>query len=535
MKLDRRARGDEAPTPAPAFPSPLRARDAALRIRSLSPVASRWAVFAPLGIAVLLAVTFTVSYVAIAIARIGYPFELEWMEGGTVDHVRRVLEGKPLYTGPSLEFVPYIYQPLYFYVSALFSRVTGEGFAPLRLVSLLSSLGSFTLIYLFINRETRNRVAALLGMGLFAATFELGGAWFDLARVDSLFLFLLLAGAYLLRHGGSPITCVAAGLLLSLSYFTKQSALLVALPLVAWSLAFQGKRGAPLAATVAVFVGGGTVLLNAIHGGWYNYYVYVLPQQHDIVKGLLLGFWADDLLRPLPIAIALALFYVVAQVASPDRKGLAFYALLAGGLIGGAWLSRLHSGGWLNVLVPAYAGIALLFGLGTGAFWHLLRSKAPSVVGPGLALIGIAATVQFAGLIYDPANYVPNAADREAGQQLMALVGSVDGDVFMPDHGYLSSRVGKKTYAHSMAISDILRGDDSAIKSRLIMEIRRAIQQRQFGAIILDGPLQDYSYFAGDIEQGYQLQGQVFPDDSVFWPVTGLRTRPQQVYTPRQP
>ena len=43
--------------------------------------------------------------------RLPHLFEIEWMEGSMVDHVRRVIDGQPLYVAPSLDFVPFIYPP----------------------------------------------------------------------------------------------------------------------------------------------------------------------------------------------------------------------------------------------------------------------------------------------------------------------------------------------------------------------------------------------------------------------------------------
>jgi len=44
------------------------------------------------------------------------------MEGGMVDRVHRIMTGRPLYIGPSLRFVPFIYPPLCFYLGALVSN-----------------------------------------------------------------------------------------------------------------------------------------------------------------------------------------------------------------------------------------------------------------------------------------------------------------------------------------------------------------------------------------------------------------------------
>jgi hypothetical protein len=121
------------------------------------------------------------SYLAVALLRIGYPFELEWMEGAVANHVLRVLNGQPLYASPSIDFVPFIYAPFYFYVSAGFATVLGFSLFPLRLVSFLSSLACFAIIYAFVRRETGSRFFGLLSAALFAATFRAAGAWLDVA------------------------------------------------------------------------------------------------------------------------------------------------------------------------------------------------------------------------------------------------------------------------------------------------------------------------------------------------------------------
>jgi len=139
---------------------------------------------------------YILVYFVIASTRLPYPFELEWMEGASVVHVQRIMDGQSLYVRPSLDFVPFIYTPLYYHLSSLFAHVTGNGFLPLRLLSFLSSLGCFAFIFMIVHRRTSSLYASFIASGLFAATFRISGAWFDIARVDSLFLFLLLVGIY---------------------------------------------------------------------------------------------------------------------------------------------------------------------------------------------------------------------------------------------------------------------------------------------------------------------------------------------------
>lgn len=73
---------------------------------------------------------FVGAVIGVALSRMTYPLPLEWMEGGMVLHVRRVLTEKSLYIAPNTTFTPFLYPPLYYYVSAAVSSVLGLGFLP---------------------------------------------------------------------------------------------------------------------------------------------------------------------------------------------------------------------------------------------------------------------------------------------------------------------------------------------------------------------------------------------------------------------
>ncbi len=184
---------------------------------------------------------FIAMFGYITISRIAYPYELEWMESGSLVQAARVLAGEPLYTEPSIQYVPFIYTSLYLYLSALFIKLFGFGFFALRAVSLLATTGSVYLIYQMVKSKTGNILPAVLSAGLFAAAFPYSGGWFDIARVDSLFLFLLLLAGWLIYQNRDG-TLFLAGVSLALAYFTKQTALVVILILTVFSLATNLKR-----------------------------------------------------------------------------------------------------------------------------------------------------------------------------------------------------------------------------------------------------------------------------------------------------
>ncbi|PYQ09199.1 MAG: hypothetical protein DMH00_13440, partial [Acidobacteria bacterium] len=241
------------------------------------------------------ALAFVLMYLVVALSRLFYPFDLEFMEGGLLHQVRRVVSGEGLYVPPSLGYTAFPYPPLYFYAAAAVATLTRLGFAPLRIISFAASLGSLVLIYRFVRRETESAFCGILSASLFAATFRIGGASFDLARVDSLFLFLLLAGVYVLRKSSSRPSACAAGLLMGLSFLTKQTALVVGLSLGLQSL-LPGKRRGRVLFTLVFFgvIGASTFLMNALSSGWYSFYCFQQFRHHDLVRDQILGFWTAD-------------------------------------------------------------------------------------------------------------------------------------------------------------------------------------------------------------------------------------------------
>ncbi|MRG94134.1 glycosyltransferase family 39 protein [Polyangium spumosum] len=474
---------------------------------------------------------YLVIYLVLAIVHLRYPFELEWMEGGAVDHVRHILSGKRLYDRPTIEFVPFIYTPLYFYVSAAASKLFGLGFFSLRLVSFLSSLGCLGLIALFVHRETKSRLAAVLAAGLFAGTYRESVAFMDIARVDSLALLLFLGGLYVLRfREGLGFRLLAVAFFL-LSFLTKQSMLVAAAPLAVYAFFADGwRRG--LAFGVALFgaIGLSTLALDRLHGGWFRYYVFFLPSQHPRVPAMWVDYWIEDLFAPLVISFVAALYWLAAS-GEGAKKARLFWFFAAAGALGTSWGGRLHAGGWPNVLMPAFSVLAILFGLGVAAALES-AGNAPEAHRARLraAAFGVAA-LQLACVVYDPRRFVPSRGDEKAGHAFVKTLAALPGDVWVPAHGHLPALAGKRPFAHEMAMQDILGIGGGPAGIALRNEIREALEARRFGAV-----LPDTDFYKKEINMFYARNERDKPlfSGRDFFPVTGLPTRPRGVWRPRR-
>src|SRR5438105_4687446 len=103
---------------------------------------------------VSIAVLFIAAFIGSGVLRVVFPFPFDGLEPGALQEVARVRAGQPLYVAPTLDYVPQIYGPVYFYLSAALASILGSDLVGLRLVSLLASLGSIALVILLVRGET---------------------------------------------------------------------------------------------------------------------------------------------------------------------------------------------------------------------------------------------------------------------------------------------------------------------------------------------------------------------------------------------
>jgi Dolichyl-phosphate-mannose-protein mannosyltransferase len=459
------------------------------------------------------------AYLYIALSRLTYPFALEWLEGNSLVEVHRILTGQPLYPAPAAGYVPDGYPPLYFAVSAGAARVLGVSYLPLRLVSLLSSLSCLALLARLVQRETGSITAGTGAAGVFAATYLATDTWFDVGRVDSLFLALSMGGLYAARWMRGPRGAIAAGVLLAAAALTKQTGLAEGFAVIAVLMAGPRRRLACVAGLTAVMVVGiSTLVLALTSGGWYLYYVFEQMAEHSL-SGSGFGWFWTALLSTMGIAAGAAL--IGARRVPP--------VLLAGcaALAVEGYAALVHHGGGLNDVLPAYLAVAVLAGLalGSGSAWWITSAA------------GVLVLAQSALLLtgFHPSRAIPSSADRAVGQRLIAGMQAVGGIIAVPADPGLSVLAGMVPTAHEDAVHDVLRATDQTAIASFRRSAANAIATRRFSAIITDGP---------GLPPGYPLSLSRYyrqcPQPllagipaALFRPVAGVGIRPASVWLPR--
>jgi len=483
---------------------------------------------------------YLIAYIVLAVIRLSYPFELEWIEGAAVDHCRWLLAGNELYSLPTTDFVALNYPPFYYYVAALAMKLFGIGFFAPRLVSFISSLACFFLIYAIVKYETKKFIPAFLSASMYAAAYKFTGAWYDLARADSLQMLLILFSVYSVRRLKDIKGLIIAALALVLAFYTKQSTIIIVIALGGYLLFYHRKAFITYSLFWLSITAGIMLFLILKSDGWYYYYTFLIPGQHEVAKSFIISFWFDSFLKWLsPALIIIAAHSIFRSIISPDYSKVedpdpigdefAFYTMLSGGLVLMAFVVMIHPVAYLNNLMPLVAGISILSGI---AFWRLIIAAGNSH--QWAVIIWIVMLLQFGQLFYFPHYQIPSQNDRKAGERLISLIKGIDGPVFVCDHGFYSVMANKASFAHRMAVKDVLDAKSVEFKGIRPSDILKNdiiddIRSKRFAAIIMDFAHGE-PYDDELVSQYYDFKGDIFGSPKQFFPVTGMQTRPQLIY-----
>jgi hypothetical protein len=499
------------------------------------PVSSAWTRWrVPFEVLVgVLALTPITLFLIASLSRLRYPFPLEQLEGPMLLAAERLANGLPVYVRPNFHFIPYMYAPAYYYVSGWAVRLLGSSFLPLRLVSLLSTCGSFAIIYIFVLFDTvgarrRRHLAALAGAGLYAAAYPWTREWFDLGRLDSFYIFLLLLALFCTRfsgkRGGRGLHPVFAALVWTLAFLAKQTIFPVALVMLCWDWE-RPRRVLIGAGSFLLMVGVSTALLNHATHGWFWFYAFTVPGANsDLLLRPAVFYIPSQLIAPFGVALLIAAA-AWARTRSAERNSQGhnsvkrFYLLAASSTVILCWFLQAHAGATSNTPMPAYAVLAIVFGISFGrldARMALDRCREASRI----LLLGAVCIPLVSGL-YNPRDIVPHRDLVDSQNDLVSWLRIFPGDVFLPANPYEAVLAGKRWHPDLAALHDALRPENPQIPKTLLDEIRAEIDGEKFDAIVFDGtPAQavaSEAWLPRDIQSHYPLVG-IVPGSNVWNP-----------------
>ena len=501
------------------------------------------------GLALLSGVFFMLLFCYVAVARMHYPFELEKMESGMATSVWRVANHQPLYLKPTMTWAPYLYAPVFFYVCAALTKLVGAGYVATRLVSTLSTVGVFAVIAGFVWLEARRWVPAIAAAGLYASLFSTLGAWFDIGRVDSLALLLLLLALLATRY----LHPAVAALVWLAVFQTKQGYL----PLAPVLFLFEWARPRRMIAGILTYIvaaAASVAWMQHVSGGWYNFYVFGTTTQLPIVWREVTLYLPNDVFAVVGIAVliilAAALFRLGdtrTDVAMPGRSWQAclsivrdrrasFYLVSSALMVLLIWFVRAHRGASENALLPMYAWIAVLFGLAIAALERRLESGA-AFGGDGAfrtrasVLLWAAVVVQIGMHLYNPGRWIPSHDTLVARQRLLEEMRRAPGDVWALSHSWDNVLIGRPIHPERDAFDAVLVRKVSDRTREAHQELQKDWNAGHFAAVFLDDPAESYppqfGFTGAPFDAHYGLRMRAAGEDS-----SDAQNQPREVRLP---
>ena len=246
-----------------------------------------------------------ILFVFIIWNRLALPFVFEWGESAGLNQIFRILSGGNLYDQPTLGFSPLVYTPLYYFLAAGVSKVIGNPLISARLISAISSIASVALIIWIIQSETKNSLIAWISGMVYLACFALTDGFYDLARVDSLYVLMVLIAFSVIREAKFKTGFFLFGILVVVGFFIKQSFIIVFLPLQIYLLYRDWKFSWIAIAVEAIGISVPLFLINRSSEGWFFYYIFELPKEHGYSIISAVNFWIGDTIRPLRHSVCL--------------------------------------------------------------------------------------------------------------------------------------------------------------------------------------------------------------------------------------
>ncbi len=450
-RRDRDPQDDAAGSRDCRYDGPMPATSERSRVRS---VRALWALLAAVAVWHLVALAYIVA------TRVTFPFDIDWLDGGSLYQAHRIAHGERLYTVGDAGFVPYPYPPLYFAMLAGIGKVTGRiDYAGARLLSILAFAGvAFAAVRVVYVHATALRCpprqAALIALAtaaLIASGYPSTFGAYDGVRPDAL-AAAFAGGAVILAclptASGSalgPRHALAAALLMTLALFTKQTHVVLALALGVLFFMRSRALGFFYAATLGTLsLGGFLALERATSGAFSSWLFSVRHHSFDAVK---LAEGAQRLVFGAPHLVVIALVATTHWRALSPRSRA--WVVASASALPAAIVPYAKAWGAPNNFVPV-----LLLAAPTAAF-VLLDVLTSSYRRLGVPIFAAMFGGLLAGKVYEGDAFRPTKQMQEYARALVVKIAALDGDVLCPIHTYLPIAAGHyEEQAHLLSYLD---------------------------------------------------------------------------------
>lgn len=463
--------------------------------------------------------------------RIGFPFELEWLEGDMLLTAVRVLEHKNVYTAPGMDYMCGIYPPFYYVAVAAAFWWLEPSLLVLRGVSVLSLILIFFLMYAIVVHEKRARWTGLVSIGIFAGFYDLHASWYDIGRLDSFFYCLLISGLWLAAQTNRwKWAAAGSSLVLCLALFTKQSTAIY-IPFVLFFIFLKNKKQALLfTGTFSILCCLFFLYLQASSSGRFFYYTVLNPisfpknpqNEAEITAEIFKVFPILLLIAGVGVITLVLRWRKWAEISIWELTLIpSIIAYLRIKPIVGAYANdSMYLTLWLSIIIPIW-----LQRLG------LIKNSSPCRTCLRLLVMALLC-LQLVRLVYPPSKWLPVGESFQKGEELLERLRAAPGPVFVHLHPVYAFLAGKKPFQTAANVWAYNLGKHQPYVPQDLFE---KIYNHYFSVIVLD----DNSWvWSGDlwilVKENYRMERTIeYKNNMAFKPISGYQSRPATIWTPK--
>ena len=487
---------------------------------------------------VLIAVLFIALFFYTALPRVLYPYDLDFIEDSMLMESLQIAQGQPVYVSPNADFNPHVYMPLFFWLGGLLFKLAGPSLPLLRSISLGATLCTTILVYWIASHESGYHWLGVVCAGLFLGGYRINGFWYEVGRVDPLFVTLLLAGFALANYAAdSNRRLVFSAVILALAAFTKQTGFIAAGGLALYLFLKIGQRGWIFLLTFGALTLIPFLLLNWWTDGWFFYHIFYIGAADPVEISRLVNFLTKEVFG---VMAGLSLIALLTTILGIRQRGLNFLReqpwLIGLGLaIVISGLGWMRVGGNINNGMPAYA----LLCLAPAMLWRLsvppLSSEAhgkekdqTSWRGWTMAMLIL---IQFGLGKYSPARAIPGFAMRRSGDHLIQQIAAIEEPVLVMMHPYYALMAGQEPATQIATLWYVRHRGELPLTNDFV----NRIQSHYYTAIISDESFFETQPDLRKLLTTYYVQTETLNPGQAPSTITGVIVRPKIIYRPRQP
>jgi len=381
-----------------------------------------------------------------------FPLNLEITEGPILEHFQRAVAFKAIYPGPTPEFVPIAYNPLYYIVAIPFSYMFGVNLFTLRFVAILGTVFSGLILYHVVRQKSGSTWWGLLSLGLFAAAYHVMDNYFDVAHPDTWLLCSVLGGTYLIDRNYSRFCNVLGVIVLCASFWFKQHGAFFAMGGLLYLTWREGVSRSLVCWAVALVLGPVAYIFFGpmLFGSHFHYFTWEVPRGWSDINVGTFNYYIEFIAKRYPI-LALSAGLVLYKAILKGKKKLEIWhvQLVCAGIA--SFVGAMDPGSSYNNFIPLGTLCILVGAVGIDAL------QKSSGISCHRVLCILALFVSFGDLIYNPFIVLVPKHAKESYNDLVQLLINLDGNVYAPSIGQLQDGYRLYPTAHWATLEDIIR------------------------------------------------------------------------------